>query len=181
MTIGGVIIAGGQSRRMGTDKLTLLLDGRRIIDRVIERLVPQVDALAINANEAVDRFTGHSVIPDLRATGTPLAGLHAGLSWGAANGFSHVLTTSGDTPFLPVDLAKRLSLHDAAIAESEGQQHYLIGLWPVAALPLLTQDLFRVQDWTAKVKATPVHWEGDPFFNINTPEDLIEAARRVAI
>jgi molybdopterin-guanine dinucleotide biosynthesis protein A len=181
MRVGGVIIAGGQSRRMGADKLTLLLEGKRIIDHVIDRVAPQVDALVINANEAVDRFAGHRVIPDLRATGTPLAGVHAGLSWGAAKGFTHVLTTSGDTPFLPADLRTRLSLHNAAIAESHGQQHYLIGLWPVAALPLLTENLFRVQDWAAKLGATPVHWDGDPFFNINTPEDLIEAARKSAI
>ncbi len=180
MRICGAIIAGGQSRRMGADKLTLLLDGKRIIDLVIKRLSPQVEALVINANEAQDRFAGYPVIPDLRTTGTPLAGIHASLSWGHAHGFTHVLTTSGDTPFLPFDLATRLSQHDAAIAESEGQHHYLIGLWPVAALPLLTEDLFRVQDWAAKVKATPVHWAGDPFFNINTPADLTQAERRVA-
>lgn len=181
MTIGGVIIAGGKSRRMGADKLTLLLDGKRIIDQVIDRLAPQVGTLVINANEGADRFAGFSVIPDLRGTGTPLAGIHAGLCWGTANGFTHVLTTSGDTPFLPADLASRLSQHNAAIAESEGQRHYLIGLWPVAALPLLSEDLFRVQDWAAKVNAIPVHWDGDPFFNINTPEDLTRAARRAAI
>ena len=178
MRIAGVIIAGGRSRRMGADKLTLELAGRRIIDHVIDRLSPQVDALVINANDGAERFAGHTVIPDLRKTGSPLAGLHAALSWGAGHGFTHVLTTSGDTPFLPADLAARLAPHGTAIANSADQDHYLIGLWPVALLPLLAEDLFRVQDWVARVKAARVTWEGDPFFNINTPEDLVTAARR---
>jgi molybdenum cofactor guanylyltransferase len=177
MKIAGVIVAGGRSRRMGADKLVLELGGKRIIDHVIDRLAPQVDALVINANEAIERFAGHAVIPDLRATGSPLAGLHAALVWGATHDFTHVLTTSGDTPFLPADLAGKLSPLDVAIAASAGQDHFLIGLWPVASLPLLTEDLYRVQDWVLKVKAARVTWPGDPFFNINTLEDLITAAR----
>ena len=176
----GAIIAGGRSRRMGADKLTLTLHGTRIIDHVIARLAPQVDALIINANDDAQRFAGSTVVPDLRPSASPLAGLHAVLTYAAARGFTHVLTTSGDTPFLPDDLFARLSAHGAAIAASAGRDHYLIGLWPVSTLPLLTEDKIRVRDWVDAVQAMRVMWDGDPFFNINTPDDLAEAARRAA-
>jgi molybdopterin-guanine dinucleotide biosynthesis protein A len=180
MTVAGVIIAGGRSRRMGTDKLTLELRGKRIIDHVIERLAPQVDRLAINANDHAERFAGYDVIPDLRPSGTPLAGLHAALIWGESQGFSHVLTSSGDTPFLPPDLRHRLEIHGCAIAHSMGQFHYLIGLWPVSCLPQLSEDISRVRDWVVKVRAASVDWAGDPFLNINTPDDLAMAETRAA-
>lgn len=180
MTTLGAIIAGGRSRRMGQDKLLLRLGGRRIIDHVIERLAPQVDALVINANGAAERFPGHVVVPDLRPSASPLAGIHAVLTWAGAQGFSHVLTCSGDTPFLPPDLAARLGAHEAAIACSAGQDHYLIGRWPVAALPLLGEEIVRVRDWAARVDAARVTWADDPFFNINTPEDLAAARQRSA-
>lgn len=175
MKIAGVIIAGGKSSRMGEDKLLLKLAGKPIIDHVIARLEPQVERLAINANDRPARFAGYEVIGDIRTTGSPLAGLHAALAWAQAHGFTHVLTVSGDTPFLPADLAARLSQHQVAIARSLDQDHYLIGLWPVEALAELGEDLFRVQDFARLAGAVSVAWPGDPFFNINTPEDLRRA------
>ena len=192
MKIAGVIIAGGRSTRMGEEKAFLTLGGRSILARVIERLVPQVTSITINANGPAERFSslGLMVIPDLRSdVGTPLAGLHAGLKWGREHDFDAILTVPSDCPFLPHDLARRLAAHHPrpAIAASGGQSHFLTGLWPQHLLETLeraitVERMDRVKDWARLVDAVPVDWPitpHDPFLNINTPDDLA-AAQRVA-
>ncbi len=190
MTIAGVIIAGGRSSRMGgEEKAFKTIGGRTILDHIIVRLRPQVDALAINANGDASRFssTGLPVFPDrLTDIATPLAGLHASLAWARDNGHDLLLTVPADTPFLPRDLARRLE--SPSIAASSGQEHFIIGAWPTRLADILEHairddGLFRVKDWVAIVKARPVEWPAtpcDPFFNVNTPEDLAEAVRIAA-
>lgn len=186
MRMAGAIIAGGKSSRMGgVEKTFLGWDGQSILDRIVVRLSPQIDALIVNANGDPARFGGLTVIPDREAgTPTPLAGLLAVLTWGAEQGFDAVLTVPSDTPFLPRDMVERLSGGGPAIASSAGQDHYLTGLWPSALAPELDRcfvgGLIRVQDWARLVKARRVVWPAatfDPFFNVNTPDDLAEAQR----
>jgi molybdopterin-guanine dinucleotide biosynthesis protein A len=116
------------------------------------------------------------VIPDLRSIGTPLAGLHAALTYAGENGFDAVLTAPCDAPLLPPDLRARLEGAGAAIAASAGQAHYLTGFWPVGLLGLFEDgQLRRVMDFAGAAKARVVEWEvgaHDPFANINTPEDF---------
>lgn len=188
-----VIIAGGRSSRMGREKAFESVHGRIILDRIVARLGTQADAIAINANGDTRRFAhwGLTVIVDMYSNiGTPLAGLHAALAHAAENNFDTVLTAPSDTPFLPFDLVKRLRAENslAAIARSGGQAHYLTGLWSVMLLPALQEALQqprtpRLQDWCSMCHAVPVEWPTapfDPFFNVNTPEDLAEAERIAA-
>ncbi len=191
MKILGAIIAGGRSTRMdGREKAFLELDGVTLIERVASRIGFQVDAVVINANGDPRRFAklGHVIIIDLLDdVATPLAGLHAALSFGADDGYDAVLTVPSDSPLVPLDLVERLKeagqVTGAAHARSGGQDHYLTGLWTTAmAKPLerliLDQNLRRVQDFVVKAKAEKVVWAAlphDPFFNINTPEDLAAA------
>src|SRR5215469_18361073 len=138
----GVILAGGLARRMGGgDKCLCPLAGRTVLDHIIERLTPQVLALALNANGDEGRFSSWEipVIPDtIPETPGPLAGIIAGMRWAMASGYSEIVTVPGDTPFIPAqlvfDLRKaRLETHsDIAIAKSGGSLHPVIGLWPVA-------------------------------------------------
>jgi molybdopterin-guanine dinucleotide biosynthesis protein A len=190
MTIAGVIVAGGRSSRMGgEEKAFKLVGGKTILDRVIARAGPQVDILAINANGDFSRFsnTGLAVFPDrLTDIATPLAGLHASLVWARDKGHELLLTVPADTPFLPRDLTKRLEA--SAIAASGGQDHFIVGLWSTSLADDLERairddGLVRVRDWAARVHAKTVEWPVtpyDPFFNINTPQDLAEAARIAA-
>jgi molybdenum cofactor guanylyltransferase len=191
MKILGAIIAGGHSTRMGgREKSFLELDGTTLLERTLSRLRFQVDEVVINANGDAARFakTGAVVIEDLLSeVGTPLAGLQSALYYGASRGFDAVVTVPSDAPFLPLDLVERLleagEVTGAAIARSGGQDHYLTGIWTTAmAKPLgrliETEALKRVQDFVLKAKAEKVVWAAvphDPFFNINTPEDLVEA------
>ncbi len=122
----------------------------------------------------------------------PLAGILAGMLWAerAVPGATHVLTVPGDTPFIPTDLAVRLdvareqSAADIAVAESDGIAHPVAALWPVdLAAPLQTalgDGMRRVWDFLDRyaVSRVPFATDGfDPFFNVNTPEDLAEAER----
>jgi molybdenum cofactor guanylyltransferase len=182
MKVLGVIIAGGKSSRMGQEKALMVWHGQPLIAHVAERLGPQVETLAINANGDAQRFDslGLPVFPDeLRDIRTPLAGLHAALRWAAAASFDAVLTVPCDGPFLPEDLRLRLEALAPAIATSAGQKHYLTGLWPVALRATLEKALGqgqrRVQDFVAASAANVVEWpvgRVDPFANINTPEDF---------
>jgi molybdenum cofactor guanylyltransferase len=190
LKILGVIVAGGLSSRMGQEKALITLGGVTLLERVVSRLRLQVDQVVLNANGDGKRFGFHGlqVFPDvIDDVGTPLAGLHAALAHGAAQGFDAVVTVPSDTPFLPLDLVAKLTdvgeVTGAAYARSGGQDHYLTGMWTVAlAKPLekLIREggLRRVQDFCAKAKARRAVWETvphDPFFNLNTPEDVIVA------
>ena len=174
MKVLGAIIAGGKSTRMGQDKAFIEWRGKTLITHVIERLTLQADAVIINSNSEPERFT-LPVVADLLKTGTPIAGLHAALTYAVEHGFDSVLTSPCDTPLLPLDLFARLSGEGAAIAASAGQAHYLTGLWPIECLNLL-DGLIRVKDFAAKAKARQVEWlvkDYDPFININTPQDVL--------
>lgn len=191
----GVILAGGRATRMGGgDKCLRMVGGRRLIDRVLDRLAPQVAGLALNANGDPARFAefGLPVLPDtLAGHPGPLAGVLAGLDWAAGQGAPAIVTAAGDTPFFPRDLALRLAaaagpsgLALAASPDEAGrlQRHPTFGLWPVALREdlraALSGGLRKIVLWTdahgagtAVFDAVPV----DPFFNINTPDDIAAA------
>lgn len=188
----GVILAGGRATRLGGgDKCLRVVAGRRIIDHVTERLTPQVAGLALNANGDPARFAGIG-LPVLADSVTghagPLAGVLAGLDWAAARGAATIATVAGDTPYFPRDLVQRLAAAagstGVAIAASPDragrlQRHPTFGLWPVALREdlrtALTGGLRKVTLWTDAHDAGTAVFESvpvDPFFNINSFEDL---------
>ncbi len=194
--VTGVILAGGQSRRMGGgDKGLLDLAGRPMLAHVIERLAPQVGHVVINANGDPARFAafGLPVVADTVAGFVgPLAGVLAGMRWSRANApaVRWIATAAGDAPLLPRDLVARSveALQDrpgaVALAQSAGELHPVIGLWPVALADDLEAQLAagvrKVLAWTDRHGTVPVPFpftelggtELDPFFNANTPEEL---------
>jgi molybdopterin-guanine dinucleotide biosynthesis protein A len=200
----GVLFAGGQSRRMGGgDKSLRGLGGRPMIAHAIGTLRPQVDALIINANGDPARFAafGLPVVPDRDADfAGPLAGLLAGMMWTREHHpeAQCVMTAACDTPFFPADLVARLGAAadraeaEIATAASGGQGHFVFGLWSLALAEdlaaYLAEGRRKVQDWIERqahvtVEFEPVEIGGtaiDPFFNINTPEDLAEAEALLA-
>lgn len=188
----GVILAGGQASRMGGgDKGRLLLDGRSLLARVIERTEPQVAALALNANGDPARFAdmGLPVLPDpIAGFPGPLAGVLAGMDWAAGQGASHVVTVAADTPFLPEDLVPRLLLAvergapiglASSVSGGRETRHPTFGLWSVELRDDLRAALERgerkVGLWAEQRGAVLTRFPAgsvDPFFNINSPEDL---------
>lgn len=194
----GVILAGGRATRMGGgDKGLLDLNGKPILNHVIDRLAPQVAGLALNANGDGERFaeTDLPVLADSIAEYPgPLAGVLAGLDWAAEQGAETIVTAAADTPFYPDDLVAQL------MQEAEGMAHPLVlaasrdpengrlwrqptfGLWPVSLRDdlraALQGGLRKVVMWTdqhdGRLAEFPVTGI-DPFFNVNTPEDLAQA------
>ena len=196
--IAGILLAGGQGRRMGGgDKCLHLLGGRTLLSHVIERAQPQLAKLALNANGDPARFCEFAlpVISDPIADNPgPLAGVLAGLEWAISHtpDVSHIATIATDSPFFPADLIRRLSdvlAHTPspiACAASRGRLHPVFSLWPVTLAPDLRASLElgirKVDEWTGRHGIAVAHFDapdGDPFFNINTHDDLARAERRL--
>lgn len=195
MSIPGVILAGGRATRMGGgDKGLRVVAGRRLIDHVIDRLATQCAPMAINANGDPARFSefGLPVLNDsLPDHPGPLAGVLAGLDWAAGIGASATVTAAADTPFFPPDLVAKLQAQAgpsglclAASADETGRMHRqpTFGLWPVALRDdlraALDGGLRKIVIWTDKHDAGIAEFPSkpfDPFFNINTPEDIEKA------
>lgn len=195
--IAGVLLAGGQARRMGGgDKCLKLIGGRPILSYIIETMSPQVSALVLNANGDPSRFEefGLPVRPDsIDGFAGPLAGVLTGMDWviETRQPFEWILTAPTDAPFLPTDLCDRLRAAvnadstDMARAQSGGRAHPVVGLWPVALrddlhAAMTQEDIRKVDRWTARFTVSDVDFPTepvDPFFNANTPEDIERAER----
>lgn len=193
----GVILAGGQSRRMGGgDKGLLPLDKSTVLHHVIRRLAPQVKHIALNANGDPARFAPYDlpVLPDpVPGFPGPLAGVLAAMDWAADMGADGVLTVAADTPFFPADLVARLrdaggcaGFSLAATGSATAPDwHPVFGLWPTGLRHDLRRDLLagqrKVIAWALQNGARPALFDAleSPFFNINTPEDLAIARDRI--
>ena len=193
-SIPAVILAGGLATRMGGgDKCLLRVGPDRLIDLVIARLAPQVGQIVLNANGPADRFAEFElpILPDsLTGYVGPLAGVLAGLDWAAQAGFDQIVSVAADTPFFPSDLVTKLSAQGplALAATREQDKVYrqpTFGIWPVALRDdlraALEGGLRKVVIWTERHDAGQAVWDVDgfdPFFNINTPEDIALAEAR---
>jgi molybdenum cofactor guanylyltransferase len=188
----GIILAGGLSRRMGEDKAVIQLGDTPLALHVAARLAPQVSTVLLNGPEGHALSGALPLLPDAKPDRPgPLAGVLAGLKIFAAlpDAPTHILTTPCDTPFLPLDLVFRLAEQAGSgtivMAACAGRTHPVTALWPVT----LEQDLDawlddpahrRVFDFIARHQSRTVEFmplDGplgpvDPFFNINTTEDL---------
>jgi molybdopterin-guanine dinucleotide biosynthesis protein A len=187
--ITGLVLAGGQGRRMGNvDKGFVELAGRPLVAHIIDRLVPQVATLVINANRSAERYAafGYPVVADaIGGFAGPLAGLHAGLATAAT---PFVATSPCDSPFLPADLVVRLSAAfdarpiDIAVARTFDQPHPVFALVRRSVLPHLAQFLDgggrTIDAWYASLAVAEVSFddEADAFRNINTPAELVQSA-----
>jgi len=190
-TITGVILAGGQGRRMGgVDKGLQTLNGRPLVQWVLERLAPQVDTVLISANQNLERYGefGCPVLPDrIAGFAGPLAGLHAALSQATS---PLLATVPCDSPFLPADLVRRLHAAleaegaELAVARTGDKAQRAFCLMRRGILPKLDAFLasgdHMVGLWHASLKLAEVAFddEVDAFDNINTPEELARCQKR---
>jgi molybdopterin-guanine dinucleotide biosynthesis protein A len=196
--IVGLILAGGRSSRMGGgDKTALSLGGPPMIQCIADRLQRQVGMVAVSSNSEAGTLAqlGLAVLADsIPGFQGPLAGILAGLEWGLSIQAERLITVAGDTPFFPTNLVEKLTAAAPAshmvVAASQRGLHPTFAVWPTS----LSSDLRRyleageTRKVTAFIERHPhtttmfdnVDLPGgavDPFFNINTPDDLAEARR----
>ena len=188
-----VVLAGGEGRRIGGSKPLRVFRGERLIDRALRfaRRWSDVVAVAVRDRGQV-RSVEAPIIADEPSIAGPLGGLVSALFFGAKSGCEFVLTIPADMPFLPLNLLERLlreiGQHGCAIAGSGGHAHPVCGLWRTSALDhvagYLTTEKRSLNGFAARIGCQDVEWPRqplDPFYNINTNEDLAEALRRAGI
>ena len=190
-----VILAGGLSRRMGhIDKAFIGLDNKPLLAHVLGQMQPQTAITIINANGDPERFSqwGLPVVADtVEDFPGPLAGVLAAMEWNRKHQPQNrwIISVPVDSPFVPGDLVTRLLVSveqnraDMACAKSNNRHHPVIGLWPVALADNLRQSITcesirKVDLWTSRFNLVHTEFDttnGDPFFNINRPQDVEQA------
>lgn len=180
---------------MGAEKALLALAGRPLIAHVVERLRPQVDLVFINANGEPARFASLDcpIVADAPQAGVagPLVGIRAALVFARSHGLARLATAPCDAPFLPLDLVSRLdaaimaSGAPAAVAQRASGLEPMFALWSLRAESEIIAECARSEASPRAVLerlgATRVLFpdDGDPFANVNRPEDLTAAAARL--
>ncbi len=188
MMIVGLVLAGGRSSRMGSNKARQSLGDDTLIARAVHRLSAQVTRMAVSANEPLDANETIPILPDTMPNfAGPLAGILAGLQWAQAlpEPPNFIAIVPVDVPFFPNDLVTKLSHQTPAdfisVARCNGETHQTVSLWPVRLAPVLETylqngDSLKLMDFIASQNHRYIDFEAsqgfDPFMNINTPEDL---------
>lgn len=189
MTLAVVILAGGEGSRIGGEKPLRTLGGVSLLDRAAAQARRWSDRMCAAVRDPAQ--LGNAALPfieDDPAIEGPLAGLVAALHYARGEGIDAVLTIPADMPFLPEDLGERLTAavaeEPAAIASSGGHLHPVCGLWRTEALDrapdYLASGRRSLKGLAQTVGYLSVDWPAepiDPFFNINSPDDLVEAER----
>ena len=187
----GAILAGGQSKRMGKDKLFLELDNKKLIEHSIDKVKKYLKQVIIITNQNNEFFFKNNLITVkdcIEGQLGPLVGILTAMKWAKENSkeYSWVATFPCDTPFFPEKIIKSFieesEKKESLIlcASSHGRKHNIFGLWSLDLYDKLKNDLVnkkirKVQDWTEKNQIKNLEFEFkdyDPFFNINTQEDL---------
>ena len=193
----GAILAGGKSKRMGKDKLFLELNNKMLIEHTINKVEKYLKDIIIITNQKNEYFSKKNLttVQDcIEGQLGPLVGILTAMKWAKENlkECSWIATFPCDTPFFPETIIKKFiensKKKDSLLlcASSHGRKHNIFGLWSLDLYEKLKDDLInnkirKVQDWTEKHKITNVEFdfkEYDPFFNINTLDDL-EIAKKI--
>ena len=187
----GAILAGGQSKRMGKDKLFLEFNNKKLIEHTIDKVKKYLKKAIIITNQDNEFFSKNNLITVkdcIKGQLGPLVGILTAMKWTKENlsKCSWIATFPCDTPFFPESIIKSFieesKKKESLIlcASSHGRKHNIFGLWSLDLYEKLKDDLInkkvrKVQDWTEKNKIKNLEFEFkdyDPFFNINTKEDL---------
>jgi len=187
----GAILAGGQSKRMGKDKLFLEINNKKLIEHTIDKVKKYLKEVIIITNQDNEFFSKNNLITVkdcIEGQLGPLVGILTAMKWAKENltKCSWIATFPCDTPFFPDRIIKSFieesKKKESLIlcASSHGRKHNIFGLWSLDLYDKLQDDLInskirKVQDWTEKNKIKNLEFkfkDYDPFFNINTLDDL---------
>ena len=194
----GAILAGGKSKRMGKDKLFLELNNKKLIEHTLDKVKKHFKKIILITNQHNEFFSKNNLttVQDcFEGQLGPLVGILTAMKWAKENlnKCSWIATFPCDTPFFPESIIKSFieesEKKESLIlcASSHGRKHNIFGLWSLDLYDKLKDDLInkkvrKVQDWTEKNKIKNLEFtfkDYDPFFNINTEEDL-EFAKKLS-
>ena len=191
----GVVLAGGKSRRFGEDKNRIKLGDKTLLEHVLSKISNKFDEILIvsSHNLEIKKIKNVIVIPDCFDDLGPLAGVLSSMKWviESQKSYQWVATFPSDTPFFETSIIeeykKRIKLKDSLLyfIKSNNKRHNIFGLWSLELLKTLEDDLIKnnfrkVEEWANKIGVKTIDFETkkfDPFFNINTKEDLEEAKK----
>ena len=195
----GAVLAGGQSKRMGRDKLFLELNNKKLIEYTTDKVKKYLKKVIIITNQDNEFFSKNNLITVkdcIEGQLGPLVGILTAMKWAKENlsKCSWIATFPCDTPFFPESIIKSFieesKKKESLIlcASSHGRKHNIFGLWSLDLYDKLKDDLInkkvrKVQDWTEKNKIKNLEFkfkDYDPFFNINTEKDL-EFAKKLSL
>ena len=195
----GAILAGGKSKRMGKDKLFLEINNKKLIEHTIDKVKKYLKEVIIITNQDNKFFSKNNLITVkdcIEGQLGPLVGILTAMKWAKENltKCSWIATFPCDTPFFPESIIKSFIEESEKkeslllCASTHGRKHNIFGLWSLDLYDKLKDDLVnnnirKVQDWTEKNKIKNLEFkfkDYDPFFNINTLEDL-KFAKKLSI
>ncbi len=189
----GVVLAGGKSQRFGEDKSQVKLNGKRLIDYILTEIITEFNEILIIANNSIDFMPSPKIIKvedDEKDLG-PLGGILTAMKWINKNkkNYKWISTFPSDTPFFNKTILsnfyKKININKGQLffIKSNQTRHNIFGLWSIELLDQLEEDLMikgerKVELWANKVGVQTIDMQfknKDPFFNINTKEDLEQA------
>ena len=188
----GVVLDGGRSKRFGQNKSMVKLGNKTLLEHILYKIKSKFSKIIIVSNE--NKIKDFTVIKDcIEGQLGPLVGVLSAMKWIKKNNFSYswVATFPCDTPFFNVSIIdefkKASKLNDSYLyfVKTKEKRHNIFGLWSIKLIETLEEDITKndhrkVEKWADKVgvKTINVSYDNiDPFFNINTKEDLIEAKK----
>ena len=188
----GVVLAGGKSLRFGEDKSQVKLNNKSLIDHILSEILTEFKELLIVSNNSIkfNKSEKISIIGDFKNNLGPLGGVLTAMKWIKDNNkdYQWISTFPTDTPFFKNQILKdfhnKINLKNGKLffIKSNNTRHNIFGLWSIDLADKLEKDLEngdrKVEDWANKVGVNIIDMQfekNDPFFNINTKEDLEKA------
>ncbi|MDC1175800.1 molybdenum cofactor guanylyltransferase [Candidatus Pelagibacter sp.] len=188
----GVVLAGGKSLRFGEDKSQVKLNNKSLIDHILSEILTEFKELLIVSNNSIEfnKSEKISIISDFKNNLGPLGGVLTAMKWIKDNNkdYQWISTFPTDTPFFKNQILKdfhdKINLKNGKLffIKSNNTRHNIFGLWSIDLADKLEKDLEngdrKVEDWANKVGVNIIDMQfekNDPFFNINTKEDLEKA------
>ena len=188
----GVILAGGKSKRFGQDKSQVKLQDKLLIDYILSEVIDKFNEILIVANEKINFMSSNniSITKDFKSGLGPLGGVLTAMKWIKENNkkYKWISTFPSDTPFFKKKELKffyeNININSSKLffIKSDETRHNIFGLWSLDLMDKLEKDILRgerkVEVWANSIGVSTVnikYKKVDPFFNINTKQDLEKA------
>ena len=192
----GTVLAGGKSQRFGEDKSQVKLDGKLLIDYILNEIISEFKEILIVSNNQINfkHSDTISMISDLKKDQGPLGGVLSAMKWVKESNkdYKWISTFPVDTPFFKKDILQNF-LHEIYLEDSKlffiksnNTRHNIFGIWSIDLIDKLEKDLNngerKVEVWANSVGVKIINMKflnEDPFFNINTRDDLEKAKEKI--